>query len=234
MTRDDRTTAAAPATGWEWQDGTLYRRQPRRWIPRAVLYGIQVLSLLLLPAVFLVPAIQALVDASWSWSSETCVAVSRDGDSSCGAAWAFLAIGGALLAGWIATLVAVARAIIAQHRQVATPLHLDARFLHATIPDSFLHGPARISIRWEDVLTIEHPTRGTDTLLVRLVPGAEVTARDRVARDQPLVGSGSFVTIECGEAAVDAPVLRYFLSDVSRWGLATQAGAEHGLRVAGV
>jgi hypothetical protein len=138
------------------------------------------------------------------------------------------------LAGWIATLVAVTRAVIAQRRQVATPLHLDARLLHATIPETLLNGPARISIRWEDVFTIEPPARGTDTLRVRLLPGAEVIARDRVAREKPLVGAESFVTIECGEAAVDAPVLRYFLSDVSRWGLATQAGAAHGLRVAGV
>lgn len=198
-----------------------------------MLYGGEVLALLLLPAAVLVPAIQALAEASWGWSSETCVAT-RGGESSCGGAWAFLVIGLVLLAGWIATLVMVARAITAQRNQVATPLHLDARLLHATIPETLLHGPARISIRWEDVFTIEPPASGADTLLVRLVPGAEVIVRDRVAREKPLVGAESFVTIECGEAAVDAPVLRYFLSDVSRWGLATQAGADHALRVAGV
>jgi hypothetical protein len=230
MGNDSERTAR---TGWEWQDGTLYRRHRRRWVPRAVLHGVEVLALLLLPAAVLVPAIQALTEASWSWSSETCVA-RRGGGSSCGGAWVFLIIGVALLAGWIVTLVVVARATDAQRTQVATPLHLDARLLHATIPETLLHGPARISIRWEDVFTIEPPAHGADTLLVRLVPGTEVIVRDRVAREKPLVGAESAVTIECGEAAVDAPVLRYFLSDISRWGLATQAGADHALRVAGV
>lgn len=225
---------SAARTGWEWQDGTLYRRQRRRWVPRAVLYGVEVLALLLLPAAVLVPAIHALAEASWSWSSETCGVATRGGETWCGGAWASLVIGLVLLAGWVATLVVVVRAVNAQRKQVATPLHLDARLLHATIPETLLHGPARISIRWEEVFTVELPPRGTDTLLVRLVPGTEVIVRDRVAREKPLVGAESFVTIECGEAAVDAPVLRYFLSDVSRWGLATQAGADHALRVAGV
>ena len=103
-------------TGWTWQAGTLYRRSPRRWIARAVLHGFEGAALLLVPAVFLVPALQTLAETSSGWSVEACFAVGRDGVSSCAPAWALLAVGGALLVGWLVALVAVARSTIEQSR----------------------------------------------------------------------------------------------------------------------
>lgn len=217
---------------WTWQAGTLYRRRTRSWVGDAVMHAFAGLALLLIPAAFLVPALRDLAGTSWGWSAEACVTVR--GGTWCAPAWVFVAVGGAVLVGWLVALLDVVRTTVVQSRETEISLHLDAHSLHVTIPPSFWRRPSPVSVRWADVDAVELPPRGTRTLLLRLAPGAEVTPRNGLAPQRSVTRAAEIVAIECGDARSDAAVLRHILAAGAHQALATAEGAADSLQRAGV
>lgn len=208
-------------TGWEWVDGTLYRRRLRRWRGDAVMHALAATVLLIVPGVFLVPSLRTIVAASWGWSADACVVVR--GREACAPAWVFALIGAVLLIGWLVALVDVVRHTIAQAHETEISLSLDDRALHATISPTFWHRARAVDIRWEHVLAVEASPRAHRTLALRLDPSGEITPSHGLGPVRPVTAEEHVLTIECGDAARDGAVFRRFLDPAARRSLATEA-----------
>ena len=205
--------------GWAWQRGTLYRRRPRRWVADAAMHGLAAVLLLLIPAIFLVPSLRSIVEASWGWSAQACVVVR--GAQWCAPAWAFLLTGAVLLLGWLGALVDVVRTTVEQAHSTEIPLSLDEHALHVTISPTFWRRPRPVDIRWEHVAGVEPSPRDRRTLLLRLDPDGEITPSVGLGPSRPVTDTA--LAIECGDTARDGTVLRHFLDAAARRRLATDA-----------
>jgi hypothetical protein len=229
--QSDRTTAATPTTGWEWQAGVLYRRRMRPWVTDAVMSSFAGTMLLLLPTCTIVPAMLKVAGASWTWSAEMCW--TGRGGQTCTPAWVLLLVGGALLVGWTACVVGVVRESVDQRRSTDIPLSLDAGSLSVSIPVTFRRRGSSFSVRWDEIAAIEPDARGRARLELRLRPGAEIVPARLSGRKIPVAADTLDFAIACGDPTSDAAVLRHFLDPAARRSLTSDASAAHADRIAG-
>lgn len=214
MTRAGRTTPSPPATGWEWEAGTLYRRRMRPWVSDAVMYAFSAVVFLILPVVFIVPALTRVADASWSWSVEMCRPARSGG--MCTPAWLPVLLGAVLLVVWVVCVVDVVTKVLDQRRQTDVALSFDARTLSVSVPVTFRRRGSAFAVRWEDVASIEPHPRGRSRLHLRLLPGAEIIPARLSGRKIPVAAESLDVTMECGDPAADAATLQRFLDPAAR------------------
>lgn len=232
MTRAGRTTTSPPVTGWEWQAGTLYLRRMRPWLSDAVMYAYGGVMFLLLPVVFVVPALTRVADASWSWSVEMCRPARSGG--MCTPAWLPVLLGAVLLVVWVVCVVDIVKKVLDQRRQTDVALSFDARTLSVSVPVTFRRRGAAFSVRWEDIAVIEPHPRGRSRLHLRLLPGAEIIPARLSGRKIPAAAGSLDVTLACGDPAADAMTLRRFLDPGARQSLASEEKTAQALRGAGV
>jgi hypothetical protein len=185
-------------------------------------------ALAIVPLAVLLPPLLALVDASWASGTRSCIAVRTA--SSCGPASVQLAVGVALLLGYVVGLVVCVRSLARQAREPQHVLLLDDRGIVA--PLSRPRRPLTTAeIPWDSVLAVR-PTEDPRAIDVEVRPGtgAWLTSAFQPSTNQR-VESGT-VRVRCGDGRTDSAVLDHFAVRAARGALAYPTCVEDAERVA--
>ena len=215
-------------TTWRWAHGTLMASAAPP-VRREVIATIATCAALaILPLGLLLPPLLALVDASWASDTRSCIALRTA--ASCGRSYPQLAIGLAVLLGWLVLLAHATRSVVRRAREPQPVLSLDARGFVAPL------SPPRkpltsAEIPWDSVLAVR-PTDDRRALEVEIRPGtgAWLTSGLQPSKNER-VDSGT-VRIRCGDGRADSAVLEHFSVRAARGALAYPTSAEDAERVA--
>lgn len=218
---------ATVRTTWRWSHGTLMGSAPPPVRGEVVVSLAASAALAIVPLAVLLPPLLALVDASWASGTRSCLAVRSA--SSCGPASLQLAVGVALLLGYLVGLALSVRALARQAREPRLVLSLDVRGIVAP-----LRRPRRpltsAEIPWDSVLAVR-PTADPRAIEVEIRPGtgAWLTSAFQPSTNQR-VDSG-VVRVRCGDGRTDSAVLEHFTVRAARGALAYPTSVEDAERV---